>query len=68
VGGRDLIDAGSTPRGGVAAVHAHTLGFYSLIDELRRRHPQIEWETCASGGGRVDLAVLERTERIWPSA
>ncbi len=64
---RDLVDAGSETRGGRAVVHAHTAGFYALLDELRRRHPQVEWESCAGGGGRVDLGVLERTERIWTS-
>ena len=27
----------------------------------------MEIESCASGGGRVDLGVLERTDRIWAS-
>jgi alpha-galactosidase len=27
----------------------------------------VEWESCASGGGRTDLGVLERVERIWTS-
>jgi len=64
---RDLLEAGSGTRAGGPAVHAHTLGFYALLDELRRRHPQVEWESCASGGGRTDLGVLERVERIWTS-
>ena len=29
--------------------------------------PGVEFESCASGGGRVDLGILERTERIWTS-
>jgi alpha-galactosidase len=64
---RDLIDAGSASRHGAPAVHAQTAAFYRLLDELRRRHPRVEWESCASGGGRIDLAVLERTERVWTS-
>jgi len=27
----------------------------------------VEWESCASGGGRTDLGILERVERIWTS-
>ncbi len=27
----------------------------------------MEWESCAAGGGRIDLAVLERFQRVWPS-
>jgi alpha-galactosidase len=64
---RELVDAGSAARSGAPAVHAHTLAFYRLLDELRARHPRVEWESCASGGGRVDLEVLARTERIWVS-
>jgi alpha-galactosidase len=37
------------------------------MDELHRRHPGVEIESCSSGGGRVDLAVLERTQRVWAS-
>jgi alpha-galactosidase len=33
----------------------------------RRRHPAVEWESCAAGGGRVDLAMLERVQRVWTS-
>ncbi len=64
---RDLLDAGSAARAGAPAVHAQVLAVYALLDELRRRHPGVEWESCASGGGRVDLGILERTERIWVS-
>jgi alpha-galactosidase len=27
----------------------------------------VEWESCAAGGGRIDLGMLERTERVWTS-
>ena len=63
---RDLVDAGSGP-GGSARVHAHTLAVYRLLDELRAAHPGLEIESCASGGARVDLGILERTDRIWTS-
>ena len=63
---RDLVDAGSGPAGG-ARVHAHTLAVYRLLDELKAEHPGLEIESCASGGARVDLGILERTDRIWAS-
>ena len=47
--------------------HAQTRAVYRLIDELRRRYPALEIESCSSGGGRVDLGILERTDRIWAS-
>jgi alpha-galactosidase len=40
---------------------------YRLMDELRAAHPGLEIESCSSGGARVDLGVLERTDRIWVS-
>lgn len=63
---RDLIDSGHSPDGR-PAVHDQTLAVYRLLDELRRRHPTVEIESCSSGGGRVDLEVLQRTDRIWAS-
>jgi alpha-galactosidase len=63
---RDLTDAGSGPEG-VARVRDHTLAVYRLIDELKGAHPGLEIESCASGGARVDLGILDRTDRIWTS-
>jgi len=61
---RVLVDAGHAGRPGV---HAQTQATYRLIDELKQRHPSLEIESCASGGGRVDLGMLERTDRVWAS-
>ncbi|XVV17254.1 alpha-galactosidase [Actinoplanes sp. CA-131856] len=63
---RDLIDAGTRP-GGEPGVHRQTAAFYRLLDEIRAAHPALEIESCSSGGGRVDLEVLERTDRVWVS-
>jgi alpha-galactosidase len=63
---RDLVEAGHSPHG-FAGVHDQTLAVYRLIDELRARHPHLEIESCSSGGGRVDLGILERTDRVWAS-
>jgi alpha-galactosidase len=61
---RDLVDA---EHGGRPAVRGQTLAAYRLLDELRARHPGLEIESCSSGGARVDLGVLERTDRVWAS-
>ena len=61
---RDLVAATS---GGRAGVHRQTLGVYALFDRLRAHHPGVEFETCASGGGRVDFGIFERTDRAWTS-
>lgn len=57
---------GSGGSGG-AGTHEQTLAFYRLLDALRERHPSVEFESCASGGARIDHEVLRRTERVWTS-
>jgi len=64
---RDLVDAGNRQDDGRPAVHAQTLAFYRLLDEIRAAHPDLEIESCSSGGSRIDLGVLERTDRVWVS-
>ncbi|TQJ30686.1 alpha-galactosidase [Microbacterium sp. SLBN-146] len=63
---RDLVDAASGPAGS-ARVRAQTLALYRLLDELKSSHAGLEIESCASGGARVDLGILDRTDRIWTS-
>jgi alpha-galactosidase len=63
---RDFVDGGNQQTG-TAGIHEQTLGVYRLLDELKRRHPAVEIESCSSGGARVDLAILERTDRVWGS-
>ncbi|GAA1449076.1 alpha-galactosidase [Leifsonia poae] len=63
---RDLVDAGTAP-GGEPGVHVQTLATYRLMDELKERFPDLEIESCSSGGARVDLGVIERTDRVWVS-
>jgi alpha-galactosidase len=47
--------------------HAQVTALYRLLDTLKERHPGLEIESCASGGGRVDLGILSRTDRVWAS-
>jgi alpha-galactosidase len=61
------LGEGSLPPSGRAAAHTQTRALYRLMDALRDRHPGLEIETCASGGGRIDLEILERTARVWAS-
>jgi alpha-galactosidase len=63
---RDLVDAGTQPTGR-PGVHAQTLAVYRLLDEIKAAHPGLEIESCSSGGARVDLGILERTDRVWVS-
>ena len=61
---RDLSEPVHDGRPGA---HVQTEALHRLWDELRARHPDLEIESCASGGGRSDLATLARTDRIWAS-
>ncbi|MGP9744076.1 alpha-galactosidase [Brachybacterium sp. AOP29-B2-41] len=63
---RDLLEA-ATSQTGRAAVHEQTLAAYALMDALKAAHPGLEIESCSSGGARVDLEVLEHTDRVWVS-
>jgi alpha-galactosidase len=41
--------------------------YYSILAELREKHPRLEIESCSGGGGRVDLGVMHYTDEVWPS-
>lgn len=65
---RDLVEPVAQREGGERPlVRCQTLALYRMLDELRARHPRLEIETCSGGGGRVDLGILERTDRVWAS-
>ena len=40
---------------------------YSIMRELRAKHPNVEIEACSGGGGRVDLGIMRYTDEVWPS-
>ena len=40
---------------------------YSILAELRAKHPKVEIESCSSGGGRVDLGIMRLTDEFWTS-
>lgn len=63
---RDLLEAGNTASGR-AIGHEQTLAYYRLLDGLRAAFPRLEIESCAGGGGRIDLEVLHHTDRVWAS-
>jgi alpha-galactosidase len=52
---------------GKASSHEQVHQVYRLLDRLRERHPTVEFESCASGGGRIDFEILKRAERVWTS-
>lgn len=62
---RDLTHAAG--RDGKAKTAAQTRAVYALMDRIRAAHPNVEIESCASGGGRIDYGALKRTHRVWTS-
>jgi alpha-galactosidase len=48
-------------------VRKQTEAIYRLFDELKKRHPGLEIESCSSGGGRIDLGMIEHADRFWTS-
>jgi alpha-galactosidase len=42
-------------------------GLYAFWDELRRRHPHLLIDNCASGGRRLELEMLGRSIPLWRS-
>lgn len=45
----------------------HVRGFYELLERLRAAHPNVAFESCSGGGGRIDLGVLGLTDQVWTS-
>jgi alpha-galactosidase len=61
---RSLTDPISDGR---PVVHKQTEAIYKLFDELKKRNPGLEIESCSSGGGRIDLGMVEHADRFWTS-
>jgi len=45
----------------------HITGYLAYWDELRRRHPNMLIDSCASGGRRNDLETMRRAVPLWRS-
>jgi alpha-galactosidase len=45
----------------------HVTGYLAYWDELRRRHPNLLIDSCASGGRRNDLETMRRAVPLWRS-
>jgi alpha-galactosidase len=45
----------------------HIEGLYAMWDELRKRHPGLVTDNCASGGRRIDLETCMRGLPLWHS-
>ncbi|WP_051265457.1 alpha-galactosidase [Nakamurella lactea] len=45
----------------------HARGVHEVWRRLSERFPDLQLESCASGGGRADLATLGAVHWVWPS-
>lgn len=61
---RVLVDAGSQGR---AKYGAQVTAIYRFFDQLKSVHPGLEIESCASGGARIDLGMIDHVDRFWTS-
>jgi alpha-galactosidase len=62
---RDLTHAGDAE--GRAATSRQTRAVYALMKRIREAHPDVEIESCSSGGGRLDFGALKNAQRVWVS-
>lgn len=53
-------------RQGIAEIR-HVTGYLAYWDELRRRHPGMLIDSCASGGRRNDIETMRRAVPLWRS-
>ncbi len=49
------------------ANYDHIKGLYEILDYLRAEFPTLIIENCASGGNRMDYALMRRTDIAWLS-
>lgn len=45
----------------------YVYGLYHVWGTLRDRHPDVIWQSCSGGGGRVDLGMLRLADHAWVS-
>lgn len=62
---RDLVQAGDAH--GLPAYERQVQALYDLLARVCTAHPSVEIESCASGGARIDFAILAHTQRFWTS-
>lgn len=62
---RDLSHPGG--QGGTPRALAQVQALYDLLDRVRAAHPNVEIESCSSGGARADMGVLANSDRVWTS-
>lgn len=47
--------------------YRHSEAVFDIVDCLKEKHKDVQFEACASGGGRTDLGSLSHFDMVWPS-
>ena len=47
--------------------YRHVKAVYEIADRLKEKHPSLQLECCASGGGRAELGALSHFDMVWTS-
>ena len=47
--------------------YKHIQTVYGIVSELKQKHPNVLFEACASGGGRIDYGILGIFDDFWTS-
>lgn len=45
----------------------HIKAIYDIVAEMKKKHPNVLFEACASGGGRIDYGILGVFDDFWTS-
>lgn len=45
----------------------HIEALYRIMSHLRGAHPDVRFQTCSGGGGRIDPGILAYFDQCWPS-
>ncbi|SCC06279.1 alpha-galactosidase [Weissella bombi] len=48
-------------------MHRYVLGLYQLLEDLTTEYPDILWEGCSGGGGRIDAGFMYYMPQSWTS-
>ena len=47
--------------------YKHIQAVYDIVKEVKKKHPNVLFEACASGGGRIDYGILGVFDDFWTS-
>lgn len=47
--------------------YKHIENVYDIVRSLKKKHPHVLFEACASGGGRIDYGILGIFDDFWTS-